>query len=490
MLNPCLVIALLLSSVLPYPADYVSRIGAAFDYFWTGDSIDEYAIDAVGIGWYHNFGATESPANAPAAAYIATAYAPIPIYQADTVAYAQQHPGLLWLIGNEPDNSGQTNMTPKAYAIGYHDYYTLIKGSDPTAQIAIGGVTQPSALRLRYLEAVLTQYTLLYGTPMPVDVWNIHAYILPENCSSGAGYPVGLSDFTGARGCDYWSKHGDIATFKAQVLNFRQWLKAQGYGDKPLIISEFGILLSAAYGYDNNRVATYMLQAMDWMLTYGDCEIGLVSDSCRLVQKFAWFSLNFDAVNGELFTNDRTLSSIGQQLQTYTEGIRQRLLWTPTPTPTATSTATPTATPTMTPTVPPTVPPPPTWTPTATATPTVIATPTGTPTPVPTSPPLALPTTTPTPVLPTATATATSTTTATPTATTAVPIVLPTVPTVPPLEPLPPTATATVLPDRAELELPTATPTAGLGPEATPALTPTVSSLAPLWHVYLATVHN
>lgn len=460
MLSHCLAVAMLVSSLLPYPADYIRRIGAAFDYSWTGDSITEYDIDSIGLGWYYEFHFNERPSNPPYALYVATVWRPVDAYKVDATQFAQAHPGLLWFIGNEPDNGGQTNMTPRAYAMGYHDYYKLLKAADPTAQVAIGGVTQPSLLRLRYLETVLKEYTLLYGAPMPIDVWTVHGYIMPENCSAGAGYPVGISDVSGARDCEYWPKHGDLATFKAQLINFRQWLKVQGYGDKPLIVSEFGILLSAAFGYDGNRVATYMVQAMDWMLTYGDCAIGLLVDDCRLVQQFAWFSVNFDGANGELFTNAGPPSVIGQRLQAYTTGIGEQLQWTPTPT--LTATPTPTATPL------------PTLTPSATAT----ATPTSTPTPTPTS------TLTPTPML-TASATLRPVLTIPPVAT-----ALPTATLIADGDAATPDPGPLPTPDRGVLDDPAVTPRATPAADPSLAPTPTAGPVNPLWHIYLSTIYN
>lgn len=470
MLSHCLAFAMLVGSLLPYPTDYISRIGAAFDYFWTGDSITKYDIDALGIGWYYNFDFTVQPAAPPAARYITTVYAPITAYQTAAAQFAQTHPGRLWLIGNEPDNSGQTNMTPDAYALGYHAYYTLLKAVDPTARIAIGGVTQPSLLRMRYLATVLESYRTLFGAPMPIDVWTVHGYIMPENCSSGAGYPVGIRDFTGARDCTYWSKHGDIEIFKTQLIEFRHWLKVQGYGDKPLVVSEFGILLPSAFGYDGNRVATYMVQAMDWMLTYGDCTIGLSTDDCRLVQQFAWFSVNFDAANGELFTNEGAPSVIGQRLQAYTAEIGARLQWTPTPPATPTPTVTPTVTPIVTPTPTATITP----IPTATATPTPLPTMTATATPLPPLPtPLATPP--PAPTVP------------------APPSSVATVPAI-----LSPTATSVAVDGLPTAEPPTVTPDPLLRLTSTPdrnapnepTTTPIPPAAGPPWHIYLSAIYN
>ncbi|MGC9334725.1 MAG: glycosyl hydrolase, partial [Anaerolineae bacterium] len=59
-------------------------------------------------------------------------------------------PGALWLIGNEPDVKWQDNVSPEVYAELYHDLYALLKEKDPSCQVAIGGVSQPTPLRLRY----------------------------------------------------------------------------------------------------------------------------------------------------------------------------------------------------------------------------------------------------------------------------------------------------------------------------------------------------
>ena len=85
---------------------------------------------------------------------------------------AAQHPGLAWLIGNEPDVHWQGGTTPEVYAVAYHRAYTAIKAGDPTAQVAIGGLSQITPLRLAYLTRMWEFYEKLYGEPMPVDIWN------------------------------------------------------------------------------------------------------------------------------------------------------------------------------------------------------------------------------------------------------------------------------------------------------------------------------
>lgn len=93
---------------------------------------------------------------------------------------ARQRPGMTWLIGNEPDVRWQDNSTPEEYVEAYHEAYHAIKEADPTAQVAIGGLSQITSLRLRWLDRAWENYQELYDREMPVDVWNMHAFVLQE----------------------------------------------------------------------------------------------------------------------------------------------------------------------------------------------------------------------------------------------------------------------------------------------------------------------
>ena len=98
-----------------------------------------------------------------------------------------QRPSSIWIIGNEPDRGpnadgtpGQGDMHPHVYARAYHDIYNFIKKRDASALVANAGLVEVTPLRLQYLDKVWNAYWSLYGTGMPVDVWNMHLYILPE----------------------------------------------------------------------------------------------------------------------------------------------------------------------------------------------------------------------------------------------------------------------------------------------------------------------
>jgi hypothetical protein len=205
-------------------------------------------------------------------------------------AAASANPGGIWLIGNEPDVRWQDNTTPERYAVLYHEIYHLIKEADPASRMAIGGVSQPTPLRLAYLERVLTTYEERFGEPMPVDVWNVHNFILREERDSwGVDIPPGMDADTGVlREID---DHDDMDIFRSQIVAFRRWLADHGQRDRPLVVSEYGILMPSDYGFDDERVQAFMHATFDLFLTAVDGEVGYPADDNRLVQWWNWFSL-------------------------------------------------------------------------------------------------------------------------------------------------------------------------------------------------------
>lgn len=225
---------------------------------------------------------------------------------------AQARPGSLWLLGNEierrdwPGGGHQDEILPELYALAYHELYTLIKTADPQAKVAIGGVIQTTPLRMKYLDRVLNHYKLIYGTKMPVDVWNIHTFILPEKSGYwGADIPVGLTETEGAYLFHLGSsgevlpimpEHLDGNLIAQQIRNFRQWMKDRGEQEKPLIITEYSVLLPnwvlGLPDNDSQSVIDFMLWSFDHFLTAKDCDLGYTADDCRLVQRWVWYSLN------------------------------------------------------------------------------------------------------------------------------------------------------------------------------------------------------
>ncbi|RLT41495.1 MAG: hypothetical protein DWI57_06895 [Chloroflexi bacterium] len=231
----------------------------------------------------------------------------------DIAAIVQSNPSSLWLIGNEMDRrdwhlGGQDEMLPELYATAYHDIHAAIKAADPTAQVAIGGLIQATPLRLAWLERMWNAYEQQYGEEMPVDVWNIHNFILREEFQRyGADIPPGFAA-DDARAVIYESDwtHIDLALFDQQIRAFRAWMAERGQQEKPLIVSEYGVLYRhcALWRWtgtdfvcdqsfnDEQVVVDFMRATFDYFLNERDCTLGYVADGCRLVQRWLWFSLD------------------------------------------------------------------------------------------------------------------------------------------------------------------------------------------------------
>jgi hypothetical protein len=236
---------------------------------------------------------------------------------------AQANSGSLWLIGNEPDVKWQDNLEPAIYAQLYHKAYTTIKAADSTAQVAIGGVAQPTPLRMQYLDTVLASYKEQFGTEMPIDVWNVHAFVLREEKDSwGVDIPPGLPD-----------KHGrlyeiddsdNMDVFQRQIIDFRRWMAERGYQHYPLIVSEYGILMPEDYGFSPERVEAFLRASFDFFSNATDPALGYPEDDYRLVQRWCWYSLNDQALGysaGNLFDpSTEQITSVGQGWIGYVNG--------------------------------------------------------------------------------------------------------------------------------------------------------------------------
>jgi len=254
----------------------------AFDKTFSGHSIDQYPLRSVGASWTYDY--RVSATTQGDVEYVQSIWRPTPGSAPASAVVAQQRPGATWLVGNEPDHAGQSALTPAEYAANYKLIYRAIKAADPTAKVYAGGISTVSPLRLAWLDAMLAAY----GEPFELDGWHIHPYILPEACGWGVGIPVGIPPTVAqGRGCEYGSRHGDPTALIEQVKAFRQWSIAKGL-KRPIIVSEFGILLTPANGYDEAKIMAFMSKTVRWL------------NNCRYVTRFAWFSANLTSMPGAL----------------------------------------------------------------------------------------------------------------------------------------------------------------------------------------------
>ena len=202
---------------------------------------------------------------------------------------ANATPGSVWIIGNEMDVKWQDNVSAETYATIYHDAYTRLKTIDPTSQIAFGGISQSTPLRLAYLDQVLASYEAVYGEKLPADYFTVHAYVLREERDSwGVDIPPGMDDINTGELYEI-DDHASLDLFIKQLADYRTWMAANGYRDKPLAVTEFGILLPHDYGFPPDVVSQYMRDTINLMLTKTDETTGYPADENRLVQTWFWY---------------------------------------------------------------------------------------------------------------------------------------------------------------------------------------------------------
>ncbi|MBI3734192.1 MAG: hypothetical protein HY259_12170 [Chloroflexi bacterium] len=250
-------------------------------------------------------------------------------------ALAMANPGSIWMIGNEIERKDWSNsdgstgyqdeILPEVYAQAYHQVYQAIKAVDSSARVAIGGVIQATPLRLEYLNRVWNGYTAIYSERMPVDIWNVHTYMLQERLGDyGADIPAGLTETVGVLYQD--SENDSLPDFESQILAFRQWMAGIGEQNKPLLISEYGINFPTWYPDENgnrfpeSRVGAYLTGTFDYLLTAISTTLGYPADDYRLVQRWNWFSVDSppDYVNGNLFSYTvKTIEQLGLDWAAY-----------------------------------------------------------------------------------------------------------------------------------------------------------------------------
>jgi hypothetical protein len=296
------------------------------------------AVESLGLGWYSDWGTAVNPPRPGGIEYAQLMHmAPWPPNWARLEQIIAANPGALWIIGNEPETVGQGGLTPQQYAVMYHDAYAFIKEHDAGAQVAIGGVVMPSPLRLKWLDQCRDYYQRTFSETMPVDVWNFHLQILREKRGDyGCGIPVGLTENEGR--VYEPGDNGNSGYFRQLVLEGRAWMAARGERDKPLIISEYGVLYPSQYlppTYSSAEVIRFMRETFDFMLETRDAELGCPSDENRLVQRWAWFSLNYPSCdrytpgcfNGALYYWDgaRELTPYGEFMRDYIRRVDPRI---------------------------------------------------------------------------------------------------------------------------------------------------------------------
>ena len=111
--------------------------------------------------------------------------------------------------------------------------------------------------------------------------------------------------------------HDNLDMIVQQIRDFRQWMADHGQRNKPLIDTEYGILVTEDLGFDYPRVRTFMLGSFNRFLNdLVDPNLGYPEDGNRLLQEWFWFALAVDKFEGRIqaipasTTTRRTPSSL------------------------------------------------------------------------------------------------------------------------------------------------------------------------------------
>jgi hypothetical protein len=122
----------------------------------------------------------------------------------------------------------------------------------------------------------------------------------------------------------------NLEIFAQRIRDFRQWMVEKGQRHRPLYITEYGVLFPEDFNdedgvpFDQDRVGAYMTGTFDLLLSQVDPATGYPYDGNRLVQRWAWFSLNENpnSWGGTLFDPDSgEMRDLGHSFMDYVSVI-------------------------------------------------------------------------------------------------------------------------------------------------------------------------
>jgi len=232
-------------------------------------------LDNLGDVWYYDYHYS-SPTVGGHARLMMVRYKP---FGAQLCRAMRSHPGAWWAAGNEPNDPDQDNRSPREYAEFYHDFYRWAKKTDPRCKVLPAGIADAD---WRWAREFRAEYRRLYGSYPRVDGWNIHNYLL-----------------------DPGSDPYDVSEFKRRILAFRHWMLEIGEAEKPLFLTEFGVLYGAGCCQrpldPPEKTVAFMRETVTWLAE---------SD---YVQHWAWFILNNAGdFNGGLHDSEGRISVYGE----------------------------------------------------------------------------------------------------------------------------------------------------------------------------------
>ncbi|MBK8046416.1 MAG: hypothetical protein IPK16_04350 [Anaerolineales bacterium] len=112
--------------------------------------------------------------------------------------------------------------------------------------------------------------------------------------------------------------HDNLQLVEQQIRLMRRWMADHGQQNKPLIITEYGILMPEEYGFTPERVGAFLRNSFDLFRTLRDPALGDPADDYRLVQRWVWYPARDSRYRaGNLFDDAGRLTAVGQTLVDY-----------------------------------------------------------------------------------------------------------------------------------------------------------------------------
>jgi len=265
-----LLLAGMMQRAAPSPQTHPPRGAGVVALAWpTAEQLGRF-----GLVWYYTYGYLGETPPGHQRIYLA----PVDYDEESLARVLAAHPGNWWMVGNEPNDPHQDHLSPGAYAAFYHRFNELAAQVDPSYHVMPAGIANAD---WGWAHDFRESYRYQYGRYPRVDAWNIHNYILdPEHAP--------------------WS----LDEFQRRILVFRDWMTRVGEGDKPLVLSEFGVLqrtLPDGTPVPPERVIAFMQDSVRWMASSG------------AVQSWAWFATSSGGLfGGELTDAQDTLTPYGE----------------------------------------------------------------------------------------------------------------------------------------------------------------------------------
>jgi len=238
-----------------------------------GDTSAEQ-LGALGPVWYYDYGFSTEGKAGHQRVYLV----PLRYDEAQMVRTARKVPGTWWMVGNEPNDPNQDNLSPNTYAAVYRRVESALAEAGAEVHLMPGGLANAD---WEWADAFRESYRAQFGDYPEVDAWNIHNYVLEPD-----------------------RDQLDVGEFQHRIIGFRAWMAAIGEGHKPLFLTELGALYGTGrHGRppeDPKRIVAYIGQVVPWLARTDH------------VQCWSWFATDTNGqFNGDLYF-DGELSIYGR----------------------------------------------------------------------------------------------------------------------------------------------------------------------------------